>query len=43
MTVKRSTKRSSRRMLSEPRSDRPIAPGYGIVGAKDGKGLLLWS
>jgi nitroimidazol reductase NimA-like FMN-containing flavoprotein (pyridoxamine 5'-phosphate oxidase superfamily) len=28
---------------SKPTADRPFAPGYGIVGAKDGKGLLPWS
>ena len=28
---------------SEPKSDRPFAPGYGIVGVKDGKGLLPWT
>jgi Pyridoxamine 5'-phosphate oxidase len=26
----------------EPKADRPYAPGYGIVGAKEGKGLLPW-
>lgn len=26
-----------------PSADRPFAPGYGIVGAKDGKGLLPWT
>src|SRR6202790_4098835 len=25
---------------SQPKADRPFAPGYGIVGAEDGKGLL---
>lgn len=43
MTVKRSTSRGSTRAPSAPPSDRPFAPGYGIVGAKDGKGLLPWS
>ncbi len=28
---------------SQPKADRPFAPGYGIVGAKDGKGLLPWA
>lgn len=28
---------------SEPKADRPFAPGYGIVGAKAGKGLLPWA
>jgi len=27
---------------SQPKADRPFAPGYGIVGAADGKGLLPW-
>jgi nitroimidazol reductase NimA-like FMN-containing flavoprotein (pyridoxamine 5'-phosphate oxidase superfamily) len=28
---------------SEPKATRPFAPGYGIVGPKDGEGLLRWS
>jgi len=28
---------------SQPKADRPFAPGYGIVGAADGKGLLPWT
>jgi nitroimidazol reductase NimA-like FMN-containing flavoprotein (pyridoxamine 5'-phosphate oxidase superfamily) len=28
---------------SQPRADRPFAPGYGIVGAEDGAGLLPWT
>ena len=28
---------------TQPVADRPFAPGYGIVGAKDGKGLLPWT
>src|SRR5271157_2633229 len=28
---------------SQPKADRPFAPGYGIVGAKEGKGLLAWA
>jgi nitroimidazol reductase NimA-like FMN-containing flavoprotein (pyridoxamine 5'-phosphate oxidase superfamily) len=31
------------RKTSKPKADRPFAPGYGIVGAKDGKGLLPWT
>lgn len=27
---------------SLPKADRPFAPGYGIVGAEDGKGLIPW-
>jgi nitroimidazol reductase NimA-like FMN-containing flavoprotein (pyridoxamine 5'-phosphate oxidase superfamily) len=28
---------------SQPQADRPLAPGYGIVGAEDGAGLLPWT
>jgi len=28
---------------SEPKGERPYAPGYGIVGPEDGKGLLPWA
>jgi nitroimidazol reductase NimA-like FMN-containing flavoprotein (pyridoxamine 5'-phosphate oxidase superfamily) len=28
---------------SQPKADRPFAPGYGIVGPEDGKGLLPWA
>jgi len=28
---------------SQPQADRPFAPGYGIVGPKDGLGLLPWT
>jgi nitroimidazol reductase NimA-like FMN-containing flavoprotein (pyridoxamine 5'-phosphate oxidase superfamily) len=28
---------------SQPKADRPFAPGYGIVGTEDGKGLVPWS
>ena len=28
---------------SQPVASRPFAPGYGIVGAKEGKGLLPWT
>jgi nitroimidazol reductase NimA-like FMN-containing flavoprotein (pyridoxamine 5'-phosphate oxidase superfamily) len=31
-----------KRAKLRPKADRPFAPGYGIVGAKDGKGLLSW-
>jgi nitroimidazol reductase NimA-like FMN-containing flavoprotein (pyridoxamine 5'-phosphate oxidase superfamily) len=27
---------------SQPSADRPFAPGYGILGADEGKGLLRW-
>jgi nitroimidazol reductase NimA-like FMN-containing flavoprotein (pyridoxamine 5'-phosphate oxidase superfamily) len=33
---------SKRPAKSQPKADRPFAPGYGIVGAEDGKGLLPW-
>lgn len=46
-SLKHSPKRASRgptaTSKSEPKGDRPVAPGYGIVGAKDGKGLLPWA
>jgi nitroimidazol reductase NimA-like FMN-containing flavoprotein (pyridoxamine 5'-phosphate oxidase superfamily) len=28
---------------SQPKADRPFAPGYGIVGTEEGKGLLPWA
>jgi len=28
---------------AQPKADRPFAPGYGIVGAAEGKGLLPWA
>jgi nitroimidazol reductase NimA-like FMN-containing flavoprotein (pyridoxamine 5'-phosphate oxidase superfamily) len=42
-STSRSTLRSSTTPRSQPKADRPFAPGYGIVGAKDGKGLLPWT
>src|SRR4030088_33397 len=46
-TMKRSSTRSSSQLSttakSQPKADRPFAPGYGIVGAEDGKGLLPWA
>src|SRR6202165_3167309 len=49
--AKRSSSQSKRRLAisakttvkSQPKADRPFAPGYGIVGAEDGKGLLSWA
>jgi len=45
--AKRPSKSASKRPTappnSQPKADRPFAPGYGIVGAKDGKGLLPWA
>ena len=41
--AKRSAVRSSSSPQSQPRADRPFAPGYGIVGPGDGKGLLPWT
>jgi nitroimidazol reductase NimA-like FMN-containing flavoprotein (pyridoxamine 5'-phosphate oxidase superfamily) len=35
-----STKRPAKK---QPKADRPFAPGYGIFGPKDGKGLLPWT
>lgn len=34
---------ATRRTKKQPKADRPFAPGYGIVGAAEGKGLLPWS
>jgi len=31
------------KISSQPKADRPFAPGYGIVGPEDGKGLLPWT
>jgi|SRR5208282_5724954 len=36
----RSVQRSAK---PHPKADRPFAPGYGIVGAEEGKGLLPWA
>lgn len=45
--AKRSSQLSSARAVksakSQPKAGRPFAPGYGIVGAEDGKGLLSWA
>jgi hypothetical protein len=42
--AKRSSTRPAKTTAkSQPKADRPFAPGYGIVGAEDGKGLLPWS
>jgi nitroimidazol reductase NimA-like FMN-containing flavoprotein (pyridoxamine 5'-phosphate oxidase superfamily) len=36
--------RSEKRIAkSRPKADRPFAPGYGIVGPEDGRGLLPWA
>jgi len=40
---KRTTKLSAAKSKSGPKADRPFAPGYGIVGPEDGKGLLPWA
>jgi hypothetical protein len=32
-----------KRAKVQPNASRPFAPGYGIVGAKEGKGLLPWT
>lgn len=36
----RPTKRPAK---SQPKADRPFAPGYGIAGAAEGKGVLSWA
>ena len=40
--ARESTNQLARTKL-EPKADRPFAPGYGIMGPADGKGLLPWS
>lgn len=42
-SAKRPAARTSANSKSVPRADRPFAPGYGIVGPEDGKGLLPWT
>jgi nitroimidazol reductase NimA-like FMN-containing flavoprotein (pyridoxamine 5'-phosphate oxidase superfamily) len=37
------TKTVQRPAKSQPKADRPFAPGYGIVKADEGKGLLPWA
>jgi nitroimidazol reductase NimA-like FMN-containing flavoprotein (pyridoxamine 5'-phosphate oxidase superfamily) len=39
----RPSKQSKRTVKWQPKADRPFAPGYGIVGADEGKGLLSWT
>ena len=41
--AKRSSKRPATTAKSQPKADRPFAPGYGIVGAEDGRGLFPWA
>jgi nitroimidazol reductase NimA-like FMN-containing flavoprotein (pyridoxamine 5'-phosphate oxidase superfamily) len=38
-----SSKRPATTAKPQPKADRPFAPGYGIVGAEAGKGLLPWA
>jgi nitroimidazol reductase NimA-like FMN-containing flavoprotein (pyridoxamine 5'-phosphate oxidase superfamily) len=40
---RQSKARSQEKAGREPVADRPFAPGYGIVGAEDGSGLLPWA
>ena len=40
--AKPTAKRTPANSNSAPKAERPFAPGYGIVGARDGKGLLPW-
>jgi nitroimidazol reductase NimA-like FMN-containing flavoprotein (pyridoxamine 5'-phosphate oxidase superfamily) len=42
-SVERAFPRLTTTAKSQPKADRPFAPGYGIVGPKDGKGLLPWA
>jgi len=41
--TKRPAKRSVKTAKSQPKAGRPFAPGYGIVGPENGKGLLPWA
>jgi len=43
MTMSKRSTTTKRPAKSQPRANRPFAPGYGIVGAKEGKGLLPWA
>jgi nitroimidazol reductase NimA-like FMN-containing flavoprotein (pyridoxamine 5'-phosphate oxidase superfamily) len=40
---KQSTKQLPKTRKSQHNADRPFAPGYGIGGANEGKGLLSWT
>jgi nitroimidazol reductase NimA-like FMN-containing flavoprotein (pyridoxamine 5'-phosphate oxidase superfamily) len=42
-TLPRPLLRETMTAESQPKADRPFAPGYGIVGNEDGKGLLPWA
>jgi len=42
-TGKRAAVRKSSGGKASLRADRPFAPGYGIVGTQEGKGLLPWT
>jgi len=41
--AKRSSTRPVKGAKAQPKADRPFAPGYGMVGPEDGKGLLPWA
>lgn len=41
--MKKRATTSNRLAKTQPKTDRPFAPGYGIVGAREGKGLLPWA
>jgi hypothetical protein len=43
VTARKSSKREASTPKDSPRADRPFAPGYGIVGTQEGKGLLRWT
>lgn len=40
---RRTAPRLATKSNPQPKVSRPFAPGYGIAGAEDGKGLLPWS
>ena len=42
-TARRNSSPKTKKPSLEPKAGRPFAPGYGIVGAEDGKGLIPWT
>jgi nitroimidazol reductase NimA-like FMN-containing flavoprotein (pyridoxamine 5'-phosphate oxidase superfamily) len=42
-TARRNSSPKKKNTSLEPKAARPFAPGYGIVGAEDGKGLIPWT
>ena len=42
-TSTRLSKRPATAATVQPKTDRPFAPGYGIIGTEEGEGLLPWA